>query len=353
MVRQRSAKSRNKVNFHFIFRCLAKFNYYTFYQQMPSFIFKEKRYAYAVHSVGNGKRKWVFLGSFPTRNAGHLAYEKHVQFYSQTKENKKGMFVDIGEKFLAHAKITWKPLTYEGNKRDFEALKKFFKDFRIDQITPSLLEEFVQKNKKWKPTTSRNRLGLLKKIMEYAKGHGFKVNDPFATIKIPRPQLYQFDPKVCPDDVLQEFFKVLEDRFKPVAMILRYTGIRPVELSRLTPANVDFENKLLTILSSQSKTKHPRQIPIHPSIVSYLEMIPFKHKHHHLTNAFKVACRKIKAKGKVTPYVLRHQFATDLLNCGADIRTVQVLMGHTDIRMTARYTNPNLATKQKAIEMLK
>ena len=58
------------------------------------------------------------------------------------------------------------------------------------------------------------------------------------------------------------------------------------------------------------------------------------------------AARRAKLDKKVTPHVLRHSFATQLLERGTDIRTVQDLLGHKDVAITQLYTH---ATKKPGL----
>jgi site-specific recombinase XerD len=134
-------------------------------------------------------------------------------------------------------------------------------------------------------------------------------------------------------------------------------GLRVSECTKLTVSQVNLEQKILRVLGKGSKE---RIIPIPENSLAviknyYNNVRPLWLKKRtnlffinrfgkHITteyveNMIKFVCEEVGITKKITPHKLRHSFATHLLEGGADLRTIQELLGHSDIRTTEIYTH--------------
>jgi integrase len=140
------------------------------------------------------------------------------------------------------------------------------------------------------------------------------------------------------------------------------TGLRVGELFVLPWFSVDLEEGILNVFAP--KTQKTRAVPINSVARKILEAWALNRKnefvfYNHETGkpfvdlkaGFALACKKAGITG-VTWHSLRHTFASRLLNRGADIVTVQQLLGHSTVTVTMRYTHTNLDSKRAAVEKL-
>lgn len=151
-----------------------------------------------------------------------------------------------------------------------------------------------------------------------------------------------------------------------ITMVMLDTGIRTSELIRLRNSDFDFTAKQITISKAISKTRKHRTAYLSNSSASLLAafikvkptedwedwLFPTREGSQMETNGldreFRLQCNR--AGVKFTPYQLRHTFATYFVANGGDIFTLQELMGHSDIRMTRRYTEIDGTTKKRQHE---
>lgn len=179
---------------------------------------------------------------------------------------------------------------------------------------------------------------------------------------IDRPKMKKRLPNVLTvnevDKLLDIPLHTKEDyRDKAILEVLYATGIRISELTNLKMQDVDFANKVVRVFGKGSKE---RIVPINKYALKYLGMyldirgsflkgkltdyIFLNSKGEAISReSFGLELNKIvKKQGlnkRVTPHMLRHSFATHMLNQGADLRSIQELLGHSDISTTTIYTH--------------
>jgi len=128
-------------------------------------------------------------------------------------------------------------------------------------------------------------------------------------------------------------------------------GLRIHEAVSLRPEQIDARQGLIRIIGKGNKE---RLIPLSPSLLQALRLAWMTHGNRQwvlacpsrctplcarsLRSAFQAACAQEGLAG-FTPHSLRHGFATRLLEQGVDLRVVQILLGHANIKTTAIYTH--------------
>lgn len=186
----------------------------------------------------------------------------------------------------------------------------------------------------------------------------FKIN-----LDIERPRFYRKLPHVLTIDEVDKLLNFelktpFDYRNKAMIELMYATGLRVSELINLTPLNIDLDNKIVRCYGKGNKE---RIVPIGSTALKYLKIYLDEYRNCLVKktlcdNLFlnnhgkkmtrqgffknlKIIANKQGINDDITPHMLRHSFATHLLNNGADLRSIQLMLGHENISTTGIYTN--------------
>jgi integrase/recombinase XerC len=152
------------------------------------------------------------------------------------------------------------------------------------------------------------------------------------------------------------------DRDRLLLLLLYTTGMRLSELIGLKVGDIDFHRNSLRVLGKRNKE---RIIPMHPEMVDWLKVYLVGHTHVHLfvtdkgkplypVYVYRLVNHYLKLfshAAKTSPHVLRHSFATHMLNNGANLLAIKDILGHANLSATQVYTK-NSFEKLKQIHAL-
>ncbi len=205
-------------------------------------------------------------------------------------------------------------------------------------------------------------LSALRRFYQYLNREKLRSDDP--TVLLEGPKL----PKKLPSDLSEAEVEALlqsplvddplELRDKAMLELLYATGLRVSELVGLTAEHVSLRQGLVRVVGKGNKE---RLVPMGEEAIHWLEryyreartlllggtssdvVFPSKQARMMTRQTFwhriKLYAQRAGIRGELSPHTLRHAFATHLLNHGADLRVVQMLLGHADLSTTQIYTH--------------
>ncbi len=257
--------------------------------------------------------------------------------------------------------------TREAYDRDLGDLAAFLDDKAVDAASRDDLRRYIDHLHKadMAPRTAARRLSCLRQFYKFLYAEGLRGDDPTATLESPR--LGRPLPKFLSEDETQRLILAAHDgegaeraRAAALVEVLYATGLRVSELVSLPLAAMRGKGVIIV----RGKGDKERMVPVGDAARAAVEdYLPFREQFiparlkaspwlfpshgragHLGRTAFNVMLKNIAARAgiplaRVSPHVLRHSFATHLLANGADLRSLQEMLGHADISTTQIYTH--------------
>lgn len=234
----------------------------------------------------------------------------------------------------------------------------------LAEASPELLQSLGNVWSGLAPSSLARKASALRQFYGFLVDEGIRKDDPSPAL--PRPATRRSLPKILSHDEVNALFARAEleaESAKPAAVrmlalleLLYGSGLRATELVSLPLAAVPRDAPFLTITG---KGGVARMVPVSgrakDAIGKWLEvradepkfLFPSRGKHISRIRLYQMlkdlAVRAGLPPEKVSPHVLRHAFATHLLEGGADLRILQTLLGHADIATTQIYTHVDSA----------
>lgn len=214
------------------------------------------------------------------------------------------------------------------------------------------------------PSTVARKASALRQFYGFLLDEGLREDDPSPAL--PRPAMRRPLPRILSHGEVEALFAHAESEAegdKPAALralalleLLYGSGLRASELVSLPLASVPRDAPFLTIIgkggqqrmvpvSGRARQALSRWLAVRPQDGKFL--FPSRGKHLTRVRLFQLlkelAARSGLDPARLSPHVLRHAFATHLLEGGADLRVLQTLLGHADIATTQIYTHVDAA----------
>jgi integrase/recombinase XerD len=275
----------------------------------------------------------------------------------------KGSMSSAVDSFLAISNARLAPRTVDAYRRDLRDLEAWLGG-EPDEATPDQLAAYVAQLRAdgLAATTIARRVAALRSFYRHQVLLGVRPDNPAAELELPRRR--RALPKTLSPGEAERLIeaaagttpRALRDR--ALVELLYGAGLRVSEAVGLDRAAIDLERRLVRATGKGSKE---RIVPIGREAVDALRRYdsrgrPYLDKRHRpelflnakggpLTRAGAfLILRRLAATaglepGRVHPHILRHSFATHLLEGGADLRSVQEMLGHADLATTELYTH--------------
>jgi len=256
---------------------------------------------------------------------------------------------------------------------------KAFTDFLLNEFAVESTLEVTKKHVRafmanlmesgFTPVTVNRKLSTLKSYYKYLYKVGQIKTNPCQDItgpKKPKKLPTFMDESQLPSSFLDNIDEASPIELRDAIMLelLYQTGIRRAELIGLKVNDLDLGNLQIKVLGKRNKE---RLVPISLSLKRNLEALHLVKKNNGIlsdylfvnlkglpltpSNATSIVCKRLSlftTAKKKSPHILRHTFATHLLNNGADINAVKELLGHASLAATQVYTHNTIEKLKKS-----
>ena len=253
-------------------------------------------------------------------------------------------------------------------ENDILSLKNYILDNKIKEspieCTPDTVNSFIyNSSKKNSPRSQARKISGLKSFFKFLVFEGYLKSSPMSNIE--SPKLGRKLPDILNVEEISQMINSINikekfgQRNKTIIEILYGTGIRVSELIELKISNIFFKENLIRVLGKGDKERFvPIGLKAKKSIIDYINndrkyqkieessndiLILSKYgkkiTRHMIFTLIKNISKKSGITKKISPHTFRHSFASHLLKNGADLRTIQLILGHENITTTEIYTH--------------